>query len=231
MSNLPQQPLISIVIPCLNEAESIPVVIPRFLKIRERLNLEILVIDDNSTDNSRDLLNQYSEIQVIKNSSRSGYGGALKKGFSLAQGKYISFIDLDRTYNPEDIDSLYNEILKKDLSMVFGNRMSNRNGMPFVRFLGNFLYASVLQILFFVRIKDACTGFRIFKRELIPEILKIKENGLNFSIALTVLVLKKKFSFSQIPILYDERIGESKLSVVSDGFLFLKSIFVNSFRN
>lgn len=231
MNNESRSPLISIVIPCLNEAESIPVVIPRILNLKRHMNLEVLVIDDNSTDNSRELLKQYPDVKVIKNDGNPGYGGALKKGFSLAQGQYISFIDLDRTYNPEDLEVLFNEISKKDLSIVFGNRMSNKNGMPIVRFLGNFFYATVLQMLFFVRLQDACTGFRLFKRDLIPEVLKIQENGLNFSIAFTVLVVKRKWPFSQIPILYDERIGESKLSVVSDGFLFLKSIFVNSFRS
>lgn len=220
-----QMPLISIVIPCLNEADSIPVVIPQLIEQIGNRSIELIVVDDNSSDTSVALLEKYDQIKLIKNERRLGYGGALKKGFSLARGQYLTFLDLDRTYNSLDLDLLITEIQNGSHAMVFGDRMSKQNQMPKTRFVGNWLFATLLQILYFVRINDACTGFRIFKRDLLPAILNIEENGLNFSIAMTVVVLNAKVSISQIPIRYDERIGQSKLSVIKDGFRFLGSIF------
>lgn len=223
-------PTISIVIPCLNEADSIPVVIPRLIEQTKNRNAEIIVVDDGSVDSSVRLLKAYPEVILLQNEKCLGYGGALKKGFQKARGQYLTFLDLDRTYNSADLEMLYQEITEKNLSIVFGNRMSKKNEMPRTRFLGNWLYARLLQLLFAVNIQDACTGFRIFKKELTPKIISLEENGLNFSIAFTVMILKSRLPFSQVPIQYDERIGRSKLSIVSDGFLFLRSIFSNYFR-
>lgn len=224
------RPNISIIIPCLDEADSIPIVIPELIENAKDQNLEIIVVDDCSSDNSCALIEKYKEVILVKNSQRLGYGGSLKRGFQIAKGRYLAFLDLDRTYSSSDLNKLYQEILEKDLSIVFGDRMSQKNEMPRTRYVGNWLYASLLEILFRVKISDVCTGFRIFKRELISKVVQLPENGLNFSIAFTVLVLRIKVPFSQIPIRYDERIGRSKLSVISDGFLFLKSIFTNYFR-
>ncbi len=223
-------PTISIVIPCLNEADSIPVVIPRLIAQTKNQNAEIIVVDDGSSDDSVKLLKGYPEVILLQNQTCLGYGGALKKGFQMARGQYLTFLDLDRTYNSADLELMFQEITQKNLAIVFGNRMSKKNEMPRTRFLGNWLYAHLLQLLFAVKIQDACTGFRIFKKELTPKIIALKEDGLNFSIAFTVMVLKSRLPFSQIPIQYDERIGRSKLSIVSDGFLFLRSIFSNYFR-
>lgn len=223
-------PAISIVIPCLNEADSIPEVIPNLIAQTKDKNVEIIVVDDGSSDNSVALLKNYSEVVLIQNATCLGYGGALKKGFQQAKGQYLTFLDLDRTYNSADLEMMYQEITQKNLWIVFGNRMSQKNEMPRARFIGNWLYARLLQVMFGVNIQDACTGFRIFKRELAPKIVALKEDGLNFSIAFTVLVLKNRLSFSQVPIRYDERIGRSKLSIFFDGFRFLRSIFTNYFR-
>jgi glycosyltransferase involved in cell wall biosynthesis len=227
------EPLITIVIPCLNEAESIPVIIPDLIRCIKAWShvkfedFEVIVVDDGSTDNSADLLSHYPDISILQNKHSLGYGGALKKGFGAARGKYITFFDLDRTYDPGDLESMYGLLTSENFNVIFGDRMSQQNNMPATRHLGNFIFASLIRILYRVKMKDVCTGMRIFKRELISEILVLPENGLNFSIALTILILNKRLRWTQFPIRYHERIGRSKLSVVSDGWLFLVTILRN----
>ncbi len=224
-------PALSIVIPCRNEAESIPLVIPKLIEEVKNRNFEIIVVDDNSTDNSFELLRSYPEIVVVRNPRQLGYGGALKSGFSSSRGSHIAFFDLDRTYNSADLDKLYSEVVDKKLAMVFGNRMAKKNKMPKTRYVGNWLFAALLQLLYWKSIQDVCTGFRVFQRGFVPTVLEIDENGLDFSIAMTVVVLNRKLPFAQVDIQYDERIGESKLSIFFDGFRFLRSIFYHSFRD
>lgn len=224
------KPILSVVIPCLNEADSIPFVIPPLIDILKKWlgpnveSFEIIVVDDCSSDNSRELLNGYPEVRVMDNSERLGYGGALKRGFGACRGSYITFFDLDRTYDPVDLEMLFRTLKDEDLAIVFGNRMAQQNEMPKIRRLGNAIFAKIIRTLYRVKIDDVCTGMRVFKSELLPVIVSLPENELNFTLAFTLKILNVKKSFSQVSIKYHERIGRSKLSVVFDGWIFLLTI-------
>jgi glycosyltransferase involved in cell wall biosynthesis len=219
--------VLSVVIPCLNEADSIPEVISSIVNEfknwpgHQASDFELLVVDDRSEDQSAALLKQFPEVTLVQNETRLGYGGALKKGFSLAQGQHIAFLDLDRTYDPKDLKALYAYLKSNQLDIVFGDRMSKKNMMPMVRHIGNALYAGLIRVLYGASLNDVCTGSRLFKRELAPKIAALPEDGLNFTIAFTSLVLLEKKRFKHIPIAYNERLGRSKLSVIRDGFSFL----------
>lgn len=222
------RPLISVVIPCLNEEESIPHVLPQLLALQKNVPLEIIVVDDHSTDSSRDLLKQFPSVIVLLNSKRQGYGGSLKVGFKESRGDFIAFLDMDRTYDPQDLMRLYNHLTRNEFDIVMGNRMSTNNRMPKLRFVGNWAYAMALRWTHQVHIKDACSGFRVFTRKLLPDILSIPENGLNFSIAMTAVSLNRRLQIGHLPISYHERLGRSKLSILKDGFLFWRSLSSHS---
>ena len=89
-------------------------------------------------------------------------------------------------------------------------------------FLAKVLYGSQLE--------DVCSGYRLFHRRHLNDILQIPEDGLDFSIYLTLKMLMNKVSIKQIPIQYDVRLGESKLSVVQDGMAFLRVLLALKFR-
>jgi len=229
-----EKPSLSIVIPCLNEEKAIQAVMEKIDGVvsSERFqqcfsSCEIIVINDGSTDKTAELLDQRSNILVINNSQSRGYGAALKQGFRTATGALICFFDMDFSYEPDDIFELFSEMQKKKADMVFGNRLGKHNGMPEIRLIGNRFFSLVVKIFFWRNITDVCTGFRIFKSELVGEILDLKTNNLNFSIDLTLLMLGRDKNISQNPIRYYERKGESKLKVVKDGFEFLWIVFKN----
>lgn len=229
------RPSISLVIPCLNEQDSIPWVaenIERNLLRADFQNsvskIEVLIVDDGSEDQSLELLSKIPFIKVINNTQARGYGAALKFGFAQCQTDYVAFLDMDKTYVPGDLKLLLETAVEQNLDMIYGTRLcqhkAEESGMPQIRKWGNRMFVYLLKILFNSNLHDVCTGYRVFRREKLSEILEISENGLNFSIALTIVSLKNKWRIKEIPITYLERGGVSKLSVIKDGISFLMVI-------
>ena len=222
---------LSIVLPCFNEQESIPVMIPRLTNALEAMkrqnqvqNYEIIVVNDSSTDQSLSLLESFTQVRVVQNEGPRGYGRALKRGFSKATGDWICFLDMDNTYRPEDLPLFLSEISQSDSDFIIGTRALSEKGMSFVRGLGNWAYMSLASIIYGSKLRDVCSGYRVFHRRHLDEILTIPEEGLDFSIHLTLKMITKNVTIHQIAIGYDERLGESKLSVLSDGWAFLMVI-------
>lgn len=220
---------VSIVIPCFNEESAIPIVMKKIAEVRLIMPniLEVIIVDDGSTDRSFEVLNQYSGIKILRNEKSQGYGAALKKGFREAQGNFILFMDMDDTYDIQDTPQMYDLLLKRKNGVVFGNRLAEKNGMPRIRRIGNIFYHYCLKIFMLPHVGDPCTGMRIFRRQYIEAFCRLPENDLSYSIALTVYILKSQIPFSETRILYHERIGESKLNSFQDGWRFLWSLMIN----
>ena len=226
---------VSIVMPCFNEEESIPVVIPRMLQSLEYLkndqkidDYELIVVNDKSTDQSVALLENYNKkvkIYHTKEGVSRGYGSALKTGFSQAKGQWIGFLDMDNSYRPEDLSLFVNEMNQGDSDFIMGVRFFNDKGMSFIRGAGNWFYMSLAKIFYGSSLRDVCSGYRFFHKTHLKSILSISENGLNFSIHLTLKMIIQNVLIKQVSIHYDKRLGFSKLSVLLDGLAFLKVFF------
>ena len=223
---------ISVIIPCFNEEDSIPIIIPRMLKSLEDLKndekiggYELIVVNDKSTDRSVALLENYRErikICHTKEGVSRGYGSALKTGFSQAKGQWIGFLDMDNSYRPEDIFLFVDEMNQGKADFIMGIRFFGDRGMSFIRGVGNWFYMFLARIFYGSYLGDVCSGYRFFHRTHLNSILNISENGLNFSIHLTLKMIVKNVFIKQVSIHYDERLGLSKLSVLWDGLSFLK---------
>ena len=230
---------VSIVLPCYNEQEAIPQVIPRLTKTLEDLkqsskinSFEIIVVDDKSTDDSRELLLKHSHIKTISTEGKKrGYGKALKTGFKAASGEWIGFLDMDNTYRPEDIQNFVKVLIENKNEALMGLRPFNDKGMSFTRGLGNWVYVVLASTFYGSQLNDVCSGYRFFHRKWLNEVLSITEDGLDFSIKLTLMMISNIKSFDSIPIRYDERLGQSKLSVVADGWSFLKVLLISKIRS
>ncbi len=220
---------LSVVFPCRNEEGAVAEMFARLAPIRQDLEnqgweVEVIVVDDASTDRSAENLLRYENISVITNDRACGYGGALKRGFLAARAEWIIFLDMDRTYCVEDIPALLKVAVDGGFDMVYGRRPFQNSGMPIVRRIGNAGFVLASRLLFGARIRDVCTGFRVFHRRRLAEILALSDDGLNFSIQLTSASVLRRWKIHEIPVRYEERLGESKLSVFADGFRFLWTV-------
>lgn len=225
-------PSCSLIFPCYNEEESIALVINKALKVKEQIErenppipLEIIVVNDGSTDNSRNILDTYKDkIKIVHLKKQRGYGAALKEGFLNAKGNFLSFCDLDSTCEPQELNLLLKTALKKKTSIVWGNRIHSKSSMPFIRRIGNRIFSLVLYLLSYRYIKDPCSGFRVFEKKYLKKTLFLFPDNLSFSLALTAHCIREKIPFEELTISYNQRQGKSKLHPFKDGFVFLKTI-------
>lgn len=231
---------VSLILPCYNESQSVEKVAKLLKQLSlnrsfgdTSLALETIVVNDGSTDTTKQLLDQHEVFhKVVHHSQNQGYGAAIKTGLNASMGGWVAFMDFDGTCDPADLFHLKNHAIAKNSDLVLGYRLHRDSEMPRTRRVGNTLYAWFLKVLFPKSAllgrhdfpKDVCTGFRLLKRECALELFHRLPNDLSFTPAMTSLALKKKFRLSQHPVRYVERLGVSKLSVVRDGFRFLFTI-------
>ncbi|MCE7985838.1 MAG: glycosyltransferase family 2 protein [Caldilinea sp. CFX5] len=221
---------LSVVIPAFNEADGIQAIIQRVLATRADLaavgisDLELIVVDDGSVDGTADHVMANAEVRLIRHLRNSGYGAALKTGFAAATGEWLAFIDADGTYPPEYYPQLYTAACRSNADIVIGSRMGGAESrMPFVRRVGNLLFARLVSLISARQVTDAASGMRIFHRSLLPRLYPLPD-GLNFTPVMSTRALHEQLTMIETPIPYSERIGRSKLSVIKDGMRFAQSI-------
>ncbi len=222
--------MLSIVIPALNEEDGIQIVLARTLSIRPQLadlgirNLELIVVDDGSSDRTAELVAGVEGVRLIRHATNMGYGAALKTGFAAAQGEWVGFLDADGTYPPEHFPALWQAAQEQDADIVIGSRMAGADSrMPVVRRLGNLIFANLVSLISAQRITDSASGMRIFKRSILSRLYPLPD-GLNLTPVMSTRALHEQLKIVEVPIPYQERVGRSKLSVVRDGIQFAQSI-------
>ncbi len=221
---------LSVVIPAYNERDSITEIAERVLATRPALTasgvqaLEVIVVDDGSQDGTAEIVAGHPDIRLIRHPANCGYGAALKTGFRHACGELLAFLDADGTYPPEYLPHLCRPILRQEADLVIGSRMAGAESrMPLMRRLGNSLFAALVSLLGDQSVSDSASGMRVLKREILPLLYPLPD-GLNFTPVMSTRALHEGIRMVEIPIPYDERVGDSKLKVVKDGTDFLQSI-------
>jgi glycosyltransferase involved in cell wall biosynthesis len=224
-----RSPLVSVVIPCLNEAESIAqcVTAARDAIAVARMRGEVIVADNGSEDGSAELAEAAGAIVVRE--QRRGYGSAYIAGFAAARGTYILMADADLTYDFAEIPRFVGE-LQDGADMVIGDRMKNIHpgAMPWHhRYIGNPLLSGFLNLLFHTGISDAHCGMRAVRRDRL-ELLALRTTGMEFASEMVVRAAKEKLDIREIAIEYRPREGESKLSSFRDGWRHLRFLLLHS---
>jgi hypothetical protein len=220
---------LSIVIPAYNEEDGIATIAERVLATRPALSeagvdrLELLVVDDGSRDRTAEIASRIAGVTLVRHEQNKGYGAALKTGFGMASGDLIGFLDADGTYPPEYFPQLCRQAIDGS-DLVIGSRMAGAaSEMPGTRRVGNFFFATLLSILAHQRVTDSASGMRVFKREVLEQVYPLPD-GLNLTPVMSTRALHEGIRVTEVPIPYSERVGRSKLSVVHDGSLFLRSM-------
>jgi len=219
---------ISVIIPTMNEEESIGQVIDSVQLALEGWNYEILMIDTNSKDRTREIAGDKGATVVEE--PRRGYGRAYKTGFEKAQGKVVVTLDADCTYPAEDIPQLYSMLFDQDLEFITTNRFAKleKGSMTGKHRLGNFLLTFTSNLLFGIRIKDSQSGMWAFRREVLGRIV-LTDDGMPMSEEIKIEAFRKVRS-REVPIAYRCRVGEVKLSSWKDGKRNLMFLYKKRFN-
>ena len=222
--------VLTIVIPALNEEDSIGMTIERCLEAREGIartagldDVEILVVSDGSTDRTAEIARAYDAVQVIEFPENQGYGAAIKAGWQAGRGTLLGFLDADGTCDPRYFEELCAVTASGQADIALGSRMGPDSQMPRIRRLGNRIYAVLLGFLCGRHITDTASGMRIVRREVLEDLYPLPD-GLHFTPAMSSRALLNHLRVVEIPMRYEERIGTSKLNVLRDGVRFVKAI-------
>src|SRR5690242_13537344 len=221
--------VVSVVIPCLNEAASIErcVTLARNVLDDHEIPGEVIVVDNGSTDGSADLATNAGARVVPE--QRRGYGSAYMAGFAAARGRYIVMADADLTYDFDDIPRFL-EQLEAGGELVMGDRMDNiqPGAMPWMhRYIGNPALSGILNLFFKTGIRDAHCGMRALRRDVLPK-LDLRTPGMEFASEMVIRASKEDLDIREFPIQYHPRGGETKLSRVRDGWRHLRFLLVHS---
>jgi len=223
--------VLSIVIPALDEEAAIGDTLERCLAARAHIvaespvdEVELIVVNDGSTDRTEDVARGYPGVTVLGFDRNRGYGAALKSGFAEARGDWVGFLDADGTCDPRFFADLCRALEQHSADIALGSRLGPGSEMPWIRSLGNALFAWILGVLSRARVRDTASGMRVMRRAVLPDLDPLPD-GLHYTPAMTArALLEGKLRLVEEPMPYAERIGESKLRVARDGVRFLVSI-------
>lgn len=229
-SPLLELPEVSIVMPCLNEEETIGRCVRKSLDVLRRHGIdgEVVVADNGSTDRSVEIAEGLGA-RVVYQPLR-GYGNAYQKGFAEARGRYLIMVDSDDTYDFEDIPNFV-ALLRSGKEFVNGNRFKGtmaKGAMTWShRYIGNPVLSGLLNLFFHTTLGDAHCGLRAFTREAYDR-MGLQTPGMEFASEMVIHAAKAHLDIAELPTNYYPRAGESKLHTVRDGWRHLRFLLVYS---
>ena len=199
----------------MNEEASIGRVIDEVRKALGPRLLEILVVDTDSRDRTREIATAKGA-RVIPE-PRRGYGRAYKTGFHEARGTYIAALDADLTYPADRLPDFLTALESERADFVSGDRMSHLGGeaMSGMHRIGNAILNAAFRLLYRARIHDSQSGMWMFRRAILPR-LRLVHDGMAFSEELKIEAIRNGFRFLEIPVDYRVRVGDKKIRSMSD---------------
>ncbi len=220
---------ISIVIPCFNEVNTIEKIINRIIN-QVSFEYEIIVIDDYSTDGSRNLLENQLKNKInhlLLNDKNYGKGYCLKKGIDIAEGDIILIQDADLEYDPSEYPKLVNPILNGYADVVYGSRFSGSEEKAVLLFwhrLGNFILTTFSNMLTNLNLTDMEVCYKAFKSDVLKKI-DLKEKRFGFEPEVTAKIAKMNLKIFEVGIKYYGRgYKEGKKITWKDGFSAIRCI-------
>lgn len=225
--------LLSIIIPCYNEEETLVSCVDRVLAIKsEELDLEIIIVDDSSRDRSlaiaKELEQSHFEIRVYCHTVNQGKGAALRTGFQHATGDFVAVQDADLEYDPEDLLELLEPLKAGKADVVLGSRFLSagvHRVFYFWHYMGNRFLTFLSNMFTDLNLTDMETCYKVFRREVIQSIT-IEENRFGFEPEIVAKIAQQRLRIYEAGISYDGRTySEGKKIGVRDGFRALYCIF------
>ncbi|HZP57384.1 MAG TPA: glycosyltransferase family 2 protein [Dehalococcoidia bacterium] len=221
---------VSIVMPCLNEEQTVVSCVRKARGWLERASLsgEVIVVDNNSTDRSAALARE-AGARVVEE-SRPGYGAALRRGFAEARGDWLVMGDCDDTYDFGDLGPLMAP-LAEGYDMAVGNRFAGGiapGAMTWShRYIGTPAISLLLKVFAGLKVGDSQCGLRAFTREAL-ETLDLRTAGMELASEMVLKAARRGLRVADVPVPYSERLGEAKLNTFRDGWRHLRFLLLAS---
>ena len=224
---------LSVLVPCYNEEKTLKECVNRVLEIADdNLSLEIIIVDDRSTDNSYSIANEleisHSEVKVFRHEQNSGKGAALRTGFKYASGDYIAVQDADLEYDPNDLKRLLSPLVEGKADVVFGSRFLSTGAHRVLYFwhsIGNRFLTFLSNMFTDLNLTDMETCYKVFRKDVIQAI-DIKENRFGFEPEIVAKVAQMRLRIFEMGISYYGRTySEGKKIGAKDGLRALYCIF------
>jgi dolichol-phosphate hexosyltransferase len=197
--------------PVYNEAAVLQAAVKRVLNVAYPVETELIIVDDGSTDGTRDLYANWSDdprVRVHLKATNEGKGSAIRKAAELADGEYIIMCDADLEYSPEEIPALLSPIIDGVSTVVYGTRtFGSHNAYSYLYVLGNRGVTTVANVLFNCYLSDLETCFKLLPLELYRS-MNIKADGFGMEAEITGKLLARGVRPYEIPITYAARSRE-----------------------
>jgi glycosyltransferase involved in cell wall biosynthesis len=216
-------PLLSVVMPVFNEKATIDEIIRRTLAVP--LRVQLIVIDDCSTDGTRDMLAALQRelgFTLVLQPQNAGKGSALRRGFQEVRGDLVVIQDADLEYSPEEFPELIELICDGRADVVFGSRFLGRHRVfMFTHYMGNRFLTMATNILYNTMLTDMETCYKVMRTEVLRS-MTLDANGFGIEPELTAKIFKRGYRVYEVPISYDGRsYEEGKKIGWRDGFVAL----------
>ena len=201
--------LLSVVIPVFNERNTVGEVIrrARSVALPEPLSLEVVVVDDGSTDGTDKILSALADstVRVLTHPSNRGKGACIRTALERARGDLVLIQDADLEYDPADWPRLLDPVLRGRAKVVYGSRfIGERQTMALSSYVGNRLLSLVADVLFNTNLSDVETGFKLFDRGVLDG-LAIESDGFGFEPEITAKVLRRGHPIHEVPVAFAGR--------------------------
>jgi glycosyltransferase involved in cell wall biosynthesis len=223
----PAPRLLSVIVPVFNERDTVTEIFRRMRAVELPLDLEIIAVDDGSSDGTDRALGviEDSTVRVIRHGANRGKGAAIRTGLAKARGDLILIQDADLEYDPEDWPKLLAPLLRGRAMVVYGSRFTGeRKNMLIWHWVGNRLLSMVTNVLYNTTLSDMETCYKLFDKRVL-EGITIKSDRFEFEPEITAKVLRRGYRIYEVPISYSGReFDEGKKITWRDGFGALSTL-------
>lgn len=214
---------LSVIIPVYNEKNTILKLLERVEGVKLLVNKQIIIVDDFSTDGTREILSKIKNHKILFHEKNKGKGSAIRTGLEYASGDFIIIQDADLEYDPQDYKKLLKLMIEENYPAVYGSRFLNAKHKELVlNYYGNKILTFFTNLLYNSRITDMETCYKLFKSNVIKS-LNLKSERFDFEPEVTAKILKKGLEIKEVPISYTFReFKEGKKITRMDG---LKALY------
>jgi glycosyltransferase involved in cell wall biosynthesis len=203
----PEGRTLSVIVPVFNERNTVVEVLRRMRRVSLPVDLQVVVVDDGSTDGTAQILAalEDSTVEVVRHPSNQGKGAAIRTGLTRVRGDLVLIQDADLEYDPEDWPRLLRPVLRGRTSVVYGSRFAGEGGsMRASDWVGNRLLSLATNLLYNTSLSDMECGYKLFTRKVLDD-LTIESDRFDFEPEITAKVLRRGHRIYEVPVSYSGR--------------------------